>query len=44
MVFPCRDNFLLLCLGKGFPCLNQEGHDKRPGVATGLTLDKDFMS
>ena len=44
MVFPCRDSVLLLCRDKGFPCRNREGHDKRSGVATGLTLDKDYMS
>ena len=26
-----------------FPCHDRDGHDKRLGVATGLTLGRDFM-
>ena len=27
-----------------FPYRDRDGHDKRLGVATGLALDRDFMS
>ena len=37
IVLPCPDNVLLLCR-------DRDGQDKRSGVATGLALDRDFMS
>ena len=48
MVFPSRDSVLLLCCDnvetKGFLIATEMVTTRGPGVATGLALDRDFMS